>query len=309
MTIRSLTFLAVCTFGIACLSTPAVADDATHAASSAIDDQSLSSFSLRGVYPQLDVRTDAAAMQDAGVGTVHSGVDEGVLSGPYFLRSADPEPLGELELKFIYGYATGGGEDGEHELEFVLEWGILQNIEFILEVAGIVGDGGIEGNGDIEAIGFHVKFWDEDGWIPAFATRSLMRLPTGYHSSGVDSMFRGLFTKTLIDGSMRLHVNPFLTLLEGSINDNAGDYEWGIAVGIEHRCSDNLIAIIDYQYRDQDEGDESHFLELGADWSFADHEKLAFGTVFDLGSDDNGPDWEFKISYIYSFDVGGLPLR
>jgi hypothetical protein len=31
----------------------------------------------------------------------------------------------------------------------------------------------------------------------------------------------------------------------------------------------------------------------------------SFGTVFDL----DGPDGEFRIAYIYSFDVGGLPIR
>jgi hypothetical protein len=244
------------------------------------------------------------------------------LGGPYFLRSADPEAPGVMEFKFIYGWETSSSGSDDHEVAFEFEWGLVENVEFILEAAATVGDGRVEGNGDIEEIGFHTRFWEENGWLPAFAMRNLVRLPTGYHSSGVDYTAIGLFTWTLDPGATRLHFNPFLKSVNGDngeddddgfwgwrrfgpfgdSGDDGGerDFQWGAALGVDHRVSDDLLIIFDYKHTSsEDEGARNnHSLEFGGEWEVAPHREIGFATEIGLDGDDNGPNFAARISYI-----------
>lgn len=221
------------------------------------------------------------------------------LDGPYFLRSADPVPPGEVELKFIYGYEDEE-DDHAHELGFVLEWGVVEDIEFILETEAEVGDGGIEGNGDIEELGFHFRHWREDGWLPAFATRHLVRIPTGYHSDGVDYLGRALLTWTLAPDAWRLHFNPWLKSVNGNREEDTRWFQWGAAIGFDYRVSDELLFIVDYHNRSSEEygSRNQQSIELGADWEFAEKQKLAFVTEFEVDGDDSGSNILAKIAYI-----------
>lgn len=249
------------------------------------------------------------------------------LSGPYFLRSADPEPVGEIEVKFIYGYATASDESDTHEFELEIEWGISEGLEFIFETGVEIGDGGVEGNGDI-TIGFHTKFWDEDGLLPAFAMRNHGRFPTGYHSDGVDYIGRGLFTWTLMPDKLRLHFNPFLKSINGNLDDDGGGsgfarlghgghgfsglpfgshdrsggahFLWGAALGFDCRLSDDLLMTLAYKHESSEtEGNRnSHSVEWGADWKFASNQKLGLAAEFGLDGDDDGSNFEFRVSYI-----------
>ena len=80
--------------------------------------------------------------------------------------------------------------------------------------------------------------------MPAFAMRNLFRIPTGYHSSGVDYLGIGLFTWTLDPGVARLHFNPFVNFVNG---DNGDAYErpfqWGAAIVVAHQVSHDLKLI------------------------------------------------------------------
>lgn len=226
------------------------------------------------------------------------------LDGPYYLRSADPLEVGELELKFIYGYERDSGEEEEHEIEFVLEWGVMENNELILEIPVTIGDGKVEGNGDITEFGLHTKFWDEhDGW-PAFAMRNLIRIPTGYHSDGVDYLARGLFTWTLIPNTMRLHFNPFAKSVNGNKEDDTRDFQCGAAIGFDYRFNDDLLVIVDYQnFASEEEGHRTQqSLEIGADWEFAEDRILGLQTEFELDGDGHGPDFGARISYIVELE-------
>ncbi len=227
------------------------------------------------------------------------------LDGPYFLRSADPLEAGEMELKFNYGFETSSEEADEHEFEFVFEWGLVEDTEFILEVPVTLGEGKVEGNGDIAEFGFHTRFWDEGDWMPAFAMRNLIRIPTGYQSDGVDYTARGLFTKTIIPGTMRLHFNPFFTSVNGNLDKAERHFQWGAAIGFDYRVNDDLILIADYQHRSsENEGvRDQHSLELGADWELAPDQILAFQTEFELDGDSHGSDFGFRVSYIVELEA------
>lgn len=224
------------------------------------------------------------------------------LSGPYFLRSADPEPPGEIELKFIYSYEHEADDAEEHEFELEFEWGIAENWEFILFVPFTIGDGRVDGNGDA-TLGFHTRLWHEDGWKPAFAVRNLFRVPTGYHGQGFDYTLRGLFTWTLTDAA-RLHFNPYLaTNNEGEEGER--NFLCGAAIGFDWRVNDDLLLIADYQYlQSLNKGDdEDHRIELGADWEFAEDRKLGLGLNFGIEGDDGCEDYKISVSYIIEIDA------
>lgn len=242
------------------------------------------------------------------VRTETSGGDEFSLSGPYFLRSADPEEPGDLDLKLVYGYSTSSGESDDHEANFVLEWGMAENWELILEAEVELGEGRVEGNGDITEFGFHTKLWDETDWLPAFAVRNLIRIPTGYHSSGVDYQLRGLFTKTIVPGSLRGHFNPYLKVISGDNEEEARPFQWGAALGVDFVVNEDLFFIADYHHRvSEEEGfRNNHSLELGMDWEFAEHQTLGLATEFSLDGDTSGPNWGFNVSYILELGVGRL---
>ena len=135
------------------------------------------------------------------------GSDHWDISSPVRMRAAEPEKTGELEIKNIFGYSTsseGGDDDLEYELE--IEWGFAPNHHLILELPVEFGDGEVEGNADI-TLGWHWRLWQEQDWIPAFAMRNLVRLPSGVDSDGVDYEFRGLFTKSITPNQLRLQVS------------------------------------------------------------------------------------------------------
>ena len=280
---------------------------------------SLTADNLYASLPQQAGR-QPAEQETTTTTTTETETEEGrTLGGPYFLRSADPEPPGELELKFIYGYEREHDEE-EHEFEFELEWGMMENWEFILAVPVVLGEGKVEGNGDIGELGFHTLLWHEDGALPAFAVRNLFRIPTGYHSDGVDYLLRGLFTWTLND-RLRLHFNPYGLSRNGnfdeeddegfSAEEEEGDerhFQWGAAIGIDYLAADNLLLIADYQNNvSEHEGNRNqHSIELGADWEFADDRTLGLQTEFEIDGDDSGPNFGARISYIIEIEAPRL---
>ncbi len=220
------------------------------------------------------------------------------LYGPYFLRSADTVPAGEMELKFNYRYETSSGPSDSNVFELQFQWGITDKIELIAELPIELGDGRVTGNGDLH-LGLQTHCWEEDGALPAFSVRNMLRVPTGYRSGGVDWMARGLITKTLSD-KMRLHANPWLELVSGHNEEDARHFQWGVAIGVDYKLADNMVFVWDYQHAngELDGTRNNHQLEFGLDWAVAEKCKLGFSTIVGLDGDDQGPNWGMGVSYI-----------
>lgn len=231
-------------------------------------------------------------------------VEEWDIWGPVRMRSADPEPPGEFEIKNKIGYGTSSdGTDDDVEYELELEWGFAPNHELIFEVPVEMGDGGVDGNADI-TLGWHWRLWKEQDWIPAFALRNYLRVPSGYHSSGVDWEMRGLLTKSIIPDKWRLHLNPFFKLANGDNVEDVRHFQWGFIVGTDYRITDNLTFNFDYVHETSEEDGHrnQHSLEFGLDWKIDEHNGIGFVTRNTLDGDGIGENWGFTISYVYSFD-------
>ncbi|MCB9849424.1 MAG: hypothetical protein H6817_01815 [Phycisphaerales bacterium] len=224
------------------------------------------------------------------------------LAGPYEMRSADPEPNGVVEMKNIFGWSTTKGESDEFEYEFEIEWGVAEDHELIFEVPVELGDGAVDGNGDLE-VGWHWRLWRESDWMPAFAMRNFLRLPTGYHSSGVDYEWIGLFTKSIIPGRLRFDANPFIKFVNGDNEQDARDFLWGGSFGLDWRANDDLVLVALYRYETGElEGTrDNHYMQLGGEWDIDEHSEIGFSATVGLDGDDSGPAFGANVSYIYSF--------
>ncbi|MEK6797979.1 MAG: transporter [Planctomycetota bacterium] len=225
------------------------------------------------------------------------------ISGPVYLRSADPEPPGEIIIKNIFGWETADDAEDEYEYELEVEYGLVENHELILEMPWQIGDGRIDGNGDL-TLGWHWRLWNEDGMLPAFALRNYVRLPSGVDSAGVDYILRGLATWTVIDNSMRFHLNPYLKSLNGNnYGDEARHFLWGTALGIDYKLTDDLLFITDYIYGagKEEHTRDDHRAEFGLDWNIDEHQKLGLALEVGLDGDSHGADLGARVSYMLSF--------
>ena len=294
------------------------------------------SFSLHDVYAdstapgaflvqEADEEEEEVISEETTIET-YEEVTSWDLKGPYYLRSADPLAPSEMEFKFITGYSTASdGTDDDTEIGLVFEWGMAENIAMYVETGIELGDGDVEGNADIKALGFHTRFWKEDGLLPAVAMRNEMRIPTGHDSSGVDYEARLLVTKSILPGTLRAHFNPFLRLNNGDNElEKEGDWDcawdwdwdndcerdprhflWGFAAGVDWRLTEDLVLIADYLHRSSiHRGDRNqHIFEFGADWKLAENHMLAFGSEVGLDGDSQEANWGMKIAYIFSFNA------
>jgi len=269
---------------------PAVSQQAT---------RELPSFSLAAM------EQEEATMTSTRVESRSAATSEGWdIWGPVRMRSADPEPTGELEIKNIFDYSTSSDStDDDFEYELEIEWGIAPNHELIFEIPVEIGDGGINGNVDI-TLGWHWRLWEEQAILPAFALRNYVRIPSGYHSSGVDYELRGLMTKSIIPDQLRLHLNPFLKSVNGHNEEDHRYFQWGFIVGADYRLAENLALNMDYIHETSDtEGERNqHTMEVGLDWHFAPNQGLGFVTRAGIDGDSIGENFGFGISYVYSFD-------
>lgn len=259
----------------------------------------------------LVVGSAAALAQDETTVTTSTTVrladdDDWEIQGPVFLRSATPEETGEIVVKNIFGWEhnrEGSEEDrDEYEYELEVEWGVAENHELIFELPFQVGEGDVDGNGDL-TLGWHWRLMKEEGSRPAFAIRNYLRLPTGSHSNGVDYELRGLITKTITPDCTRLHLNPFAKSVNGDNEPEARHFQWGAAVGIDHRLNDHLLLIADYIYSNGEEEHtrDNHEGELGLDWEIDERQSLGIAATTSLDGDTHEPAFGAKISYMLHF--------
>ncbi len=275
-------------------------------------------FSLVGSMQEMEEPEEQMAMTAAEVERTDT---EWEIEGPIFLRSADPEETGEIVIKNNSTYTTSSdGTDDDWEYEFEIEWGVVENHELIFELPINLGDGDVEGNGDA-TIGWHWRLWEEQDEWPAFAVRSYIRIPSGYHSEGVDGEIRGLLTKTIVPGKFRIHANPFMRTLngdpEGVEEGNEGwnwcryeredrrHFQWGAALGGDYWLTDDLLFVADYVHESaEDTGTRNqHWVEADVDWYFAEDQILSVATMATLDGDSEGPNWGLMFSYILEFHV------
>lgn len=239
------------------------------------------------------------------VTTTTTVMGRGNVAGPIAIRSTAPVPVGELEWKNFFGWSTmrKSGEDDDYSYTFVLEYGLVENHELLIEIPVHLGDGRIEGNGDAE-LGWHWKLSDADGIVPSLGMRNFVRVPTGDGSEGVDYEWRGLITWELSD-SAGFHLNPFVRSVNGeNQGEDARHLRWGVVAGADYDLSDELKLIWDYIYENsvRDGFRDNHTFEMGVDWKLADNQTLSLvGTASLDGDSNDNATAGVRVGYTLSF--------
>ena len=229
------------------------------------------------------------------------------IGGPWRLRSADALKPGQMSIRNEFNWTTGlqsGDDEGAYALS--IDYGIAPMHHITLETTSVdLGDGGTAGNGDIR-LGWHWQLLKEEEFVPSFALRNYVRLPTGYESSGVDYELRGLFSKSVAD-HVRIHFAPFLKSVNGNNIEDVRYFQWGAAFGSDWKITDKLDLIIDYVHEtSQEDGFRNqHSLDAGFVYEIAEGHKVGFNGRFGLDGDGINGDWGAGIFYTIALD--GLP--
>ncbi|UCG32202.1 MAG: hypothetical protein JSU68_11105 [Phycisphaerales bacterium] len=230
-----------------------------------------------------------------------------IIDPPITLQAADPLPTGMLELQNVFGYSTSSDKsDDDTGYQLNAEWGIAPNHSIQLSTSFDIGDGQVDGNGDL-TLYWHWRLWKEEDWYPAFAMRNYVRIPTGVGSSGVDYQWHGLLTKSIIPDKFRCHLNGQLKSINGNNIENVRHFQWAVVAGVDYRLTDDLTLVADYLHESsQQRGDRNqNYLEAAIDWNIAPQHEVTLTSRFGLNHDGAGENWEVLLSY--SFWLTDMP--
>jgi hypothetical protein len=153
----------------------------------------------------------------------HKNLDEG---RPLRLEDAYPIAVGEVALEAGAGFTLQRKEPNRGEFPLQLLWGALSNLQLEIGSALLTDPHAVEEqtkSGDLQLDALY-NFNQETLWVPAFAAKLQVNLPTGVDSSGVDVELKGIVTKSF--DRLSLHFNAGYEFLNGtSGGEREGRYE------------------------------------------------------------------------------------
>ncbi len=265
--------------------------------------------------------------------TVSSDFD--LIAPLFFFEDAVPLECGKVDLRFHFQWITGGDpagqgrksrwwdtsgsgglfgnkrDRGDGDDDFVLTpaiyWGITDNLELSARVPMWLGDGGDKGaldesNFDSE-LGMLWRFREQEGWFPALALSSTLRLPTGDRSNKFDVEMRLVMTNDY-DSGLRSHINAFMASVNGNSDENLRHFQWGFVFGLDGPlCADGSVRwVADYMHRSSHHYGASNMniLELGWQWDISEAHRLGMATQIALDRVDDTPNFGAGITYSWS---------
>ena len=205
------------------------------------------------------------------------------------LEDGQPGHPGRFELQFDFGWETTSGEHDpvlfKPELKFTLDGNeFLRNTKLTLSVPTEFGSGGVNGNADLE-FGWQQRWVTEEGLMPTLATLAEIRIPSGYHSSGVDGTLTGIVAKDFGPGTF--YFNAFAETANGHNVKDLRAFQWGLRAGYKWRVSDDFALIGGYVYSSSEQyghGD-INLLEVSGQWRVS--ETITIGPGVFVGLDNN----------------------
>ena len=203
------------------------------------------------------------------------------------LEDGQPGTPGEWELEFNLGSTTTSNESDPITLETAFEYTLdgsdfLRNMQLSLEVPVEMGNGEVDGNGDIE-FEWQQRWIAEDGAFPTLATLVEVRVPSGFQSSGVDVGLTGIVAKEW--GAGTFYFNGLIESANGDNEEDLRNLQWSFRTGYKWRFDERTALIFDYIHRSSEErGDpDANLLELSGEYHVNDH--LIIGPGIQVGLD------------------------
>src|SRR5262249_19624162 len=130
------------------------------------------------------------------------------------LEDGQPGQRGELQINYSNGWQTTSHRSDPWLMLMEVEYSpncpgnwLLSNAKFGIDVPLELGNGGVDGNGDIVLIWKQRIIEEQEGnWWPTFTIENELRVPTGYQSPGVDWTLQGVVAKEVGPGTAVLNL-------------------------------------------------------------------------------------------------------
>jgi hypothetical protein len=242
------------------------------------------------------------------------------------LEDGQPGQPGEFQINYFNGWETASGDHDRSlmapQIEYTLGRTIdspLRNTKLGMTVPLVLGDGGVDGNGDIEVHWIQRWYAEKEGcWLPTFSTVNELRIPSGYHSSKVDWRLTGVLAKDLGPGTA--YFNAFLKSANGHNNlespssteqfflgkeeEDMRNFQWGFRTGYKWRITESFALIADYVLESSElRGNHDHNIgEISAEWRVTDALTIGPGIYFGLDGTEETPNFGAGLLLHYSFN-------
>ncbi len=236
------------------------------------------------------------------------------------LEDGQPGAPGEIQLQVDAGWETRSNEHDEFQLRPEIQWTpengeFWRNLQFTLAVPMDLGNGAVDGNADLN-FGWQQRWVKEEGLMPTMSTLAEIRIPSGYHSAGVDGRLTGIVAKDVGPGTLYLNVwmetvngNNFdigqETTFLGFTQEGEGirHFRWGSRLGYKWRINDTFSLIADVRNESSEQkgvGDIDAF-ELSGEWHVNERITIGPGIIVGLDGHDETPDFGAGIRFLYAF--------
>ena len=221
------------------------------------------------------------------------------------LEDGQPGPPGKIQVQFDLGWDTTSGKSDPILVQPQLQYtpdcdDFSRNTQFTLVVPVEVGNGGIDGNADVE-LGWQQRWISDDGSVPTVSTLLEVRLPSGYQSAGVDAKLTGIVVKDFGPGS--LYLNAWAETANGDNLEDLRHFQWGFRTGYHWLINSEFALVADYAHQASEETGHGNInlLELGGEWHVADN--LTIGPGISIGLDDNEetPNFGAGVRVVWAF--------
>lgn len=242
---------------------------------------------------------------------MHSALMGKGVSGFFNVREAYTGlPQGGIDLELTYQWVTASHQHDQNNLFQTIRYGIDNETWVELTVSEPLNDID-QGAGELY-LGLLHTFWMETELLPAFAGEARIRIPSGYHSSGVDGFFRGMLTKTIFTG-VRVHFNGFVQTSAGQQGEAVEgvirrSFQWGLGPGFDVQLWEGAIGVVNYVNRCNPTtvGPNQNVLELGLvqnlpNWS--EHLTQNIKIAQDIGLDGNQQTPNYGIKFQYGLGI------
>lgn len=236
------------------------------------------------------------------------------------LEDGQPGAPGEIQMQLDAGWETRSGQPDEFTLRPELQWTpangeFWRNLQLTLAVPMDLGNGAVDGNADLE-FGWQQRWVKEEGLMPTLATLAEMRIPSGYHSAGVDGRLTGVVAKDFGPGTLYLNVwmetvngNNFdigeETTFLGITREGEGirHFRWGSRLGYKWRINDtfSLVGDIRNESSEQKGVGDIDAIDLSAEWHVTEQLTIGPGIIIGLDGHDETPKFGAGVRFVYAF--------
>jgi len=239
----------------------------------------------------------AIALAGTAYASDHTNLEPGLP-----LEVEDAYPTGYLNREFQLSgrYERTAQGKNQYTLDPRLEYGFARNWQARINAPFILGQGNRTGSGDVGVELFY-NFNTESLKLPAFALSARANLPSGRDSSGVDTEYKFIATKSLgyAEKLQRVHLN-----LSYFANANHREEEranrYAAILGYSQRVGPDTVFLTDFvRQQELERGLTSNIVEVGLRRQLTPLKVVSLGLGAGIGN--QSPDFRATLGYQQSF--------